>query len=334
MSGPAPEIIIGREAAERERPDANRCLLCESARRKTIYAGQSGKGVHMCLHCGFICATPHRNRNQTREFLQKDYPSADLRDLDLTWQRPWLLQRAERRRDFLNEQVLLPKAARILDVGCYLGHFLYVGRLAGWRMEGIEPHPQVAAFARQQSGVVVHDCFLEEFIEITDEKFDAICLFHVLEHLEDPVNLVSVSRKLISDTGYICVEVPNAESCGRGDWQRFFDADDTHLWFFSRRSLGVLLTHAGYRVTKSEIVPGHSGKKGSILALARPSAESRVPKVCSRMVASASRFKLQLFRWNWRFGVGPAFRIIRRWRNYLSGALRRQRKQRYGRLEI
>ncbi len=61
--------------------------------------------------------------------------------------------------------------------------------------------------------VEVHHCLFEEFT--TTEKFDNIIAARVLEHLDDPVGVLSKIRKFLSPGGRLHVVVPNADSFNR-----------------------------------------------------------------------------------------------------------------------
>ncbi len=67
----------------------------------------------------------------------------------------------------------------------------------------IEKHPRIKGYT----------CLFEEFK--TDRKYDNIVLGHVLEHVEDPVNILKMCGDWLASDGYILAAGPNANSIHR-----------------------------------------------------------------------------------------------------------------------
>lgn len=73
------------------------------------------------------------------------------------------------------------------------------------------------AFARDLGkrfpGIEIVNCLFEDFLPT--RRFDLIILGHVLEHVEDPVAILSRARRWLADGGHIFSAVPNARSIHR-----------------------------------------------------------------------------------------------------------------------
>lgn len=104
---------------------------------------------------------------------------------------------------------------------------------------------------------VVHG-FFEEFA--TDERFDAVVMGFVLEHVDDPELLLRRYAKFLKPGGCLWVAVPNARSLHRliGAAAGFlddvhalsdFDRKLGHRRYYDYSSLIALLGSCGYRVT-------------------------------------------------------------------------------------
>lgn len=61
---------------------------------------------------------------------------------------------------------------------------------------------------------IVH-CLFEDFEPSPDKKFDNIVLGHVLEHVQDPVKILSYAKHWLAPGGKIFAAVPNARSLHR-----------------------------------------------------------------------------------------------------------------------
>lgn len=139
---------------------------------------------------------------------------------------------------------------RLLDVGCGKGRFLAAASAAGWAVLGIEFAPVSAEAARAAYGVEV---IVADFPEIALQGgFDAVTMWHVLEHMPDPAAAVARAADLLRPGGRIVISVPNIDSLqAHLGGERWFHLDlPRHLFHFSPRSLSALVERAGLRVAR------------------------------------------------------------------------------------
>ncbi len=135
---------------------------------------------------------------------------------------------------------------RLLDVGCGSGQFLHSMRELGWDISGVEPDPHALRVARDRLGSCVAQGSLDT-VSTASDRFEAITLYHVLEHVPDPVRTLQACRRLLSPSGSLVIVTPNLESLGRrcfGDAWRGWEVP-RHLFLFSRRSLSAVARRAG-----------------------------------------------------------------------------------------
>lgn len=132
---------------------------------------------------------------------------------------------------------------KLLDFGAGTGDFLSVAREAGWLVSGVEPNEEARLRARQK-GVEVWP----GLGELPDGQFDAITLWHVLEHVPDPEKVIAELRHRLKPSGHIIVAVPNYRSFDARFYGAHWAAYDTprHLWHFSRPSLRALFHEGGF----------------------------------------------------------------------------------------
>jgi 2-polyprenyl-3-methyl-5-hydroxy-6-metoxy-1,4-benzoquinol methylase len=142
------------------------------------------------------------------------------------------------------------KGGKLLDLGCGNGRFLALMRDAGWEVRGVEPDPAAAAkIAQQQFGIPVIVGTLED-AGFPGESFDAITLSHVVEHVHDPIALLSECRRVLKPEGRAVIVTPNLRSLGH---QKFGSSwrglePPRHLLIFSLTALRVCCEMAGLRV--------------------------------------------------------------------------------------
>jgi SAM-dependent methyltransferase len=149
-----------------------------------------------------------------------------------------------------------PAPARVLEVGAAAGFLLDEARVRGYEAVGIEPNDAMAAHARDTLGLDVRTGLLGE-TALEDDAFEAACAFHVLEHVDDPLDALRTIRIALKPGGHLLVEVPNAASAVArrqgADWQPL-DLPH-HVGHHSPGSLRVLLSRSGFELVQLDTVP-------------------------------------------------------------------------------
>jgi SAM-dependent methyltransferase len=151
-------------------------------------------------------------------------------------------------------------AGTLLELGPGGGFFLDVAREAGFDTVGVEPSPELAARAVSEFGLEVECGFLDE-VELSREHFDLICLFHVFEHVDDPVGMLEQLAGLLGDDGLIAMEVPNISSAmarRRADQWAAVQPVELHVSQFTPHTLRQVVEWAGLEVVAIDTVsPWH-----------------------------------------------------------------------------
>jgi SAM-dependent methyltransferase len=135
----------------------------------------------------------------------------------------------------------------ILDIGCGAGDNARIlkSRDPECQVHGITHSPSEAEIAKNwMTSCWVCDIEGELPPGLSNMKFDAIILSHVLEHLRDPSMILRKFSALLRPGGCALIAVPNALSWAmrwrfiRGDFEYTSDGvlDDTHLRFFTYRT--------------------------------------------------------------------------------------------------
>lgn len=143
------------------------------------------------------------------------------------------------------------RVGRVLDVGCGPGHLLAAFRRRGWQTEGTELSEQSAANARVHHGLEVHVGRIEA-LGLPGGRFDAVSMWHVLEHIANPDAVLAEVHRLLRPGGILFVSVPDFASpearLSRAGW---FHLDvPRHLVHFTPRTLGALLAATGFATVR------------------------------------------------------------------------------------
>ncbi len=139
----------------------------------------------------------------------------------------------------------------LVDVGCGGGLLLRMLRERGLPVLGLETSLPAATSAWKRNGVAVVCGDLSKS-PIERGTCAAVTMFHVLEHLHDPVSYLRSARDLLVPGGRLVVQVPNA-SC----WQFLMFGEHwngvdvpRHLVNYRERDLESLLEYCGFQVVR------------------------------------------------------------------------------------
>ena len=145
----------------------------------------------------------------------------------------------------INETV---KQGNILDLGAGTGAFLNTMKQKGWKIVGVEPGKS----ARQQAKNLFDLDFSEtSFLnQLPEKSFDAITLWHVLEHVHQLHLYVERLKNLLKPNGKIFIAVPNYQSLDNSVYKLYWAAYDVprHLYHFTPESVDVLMKQHGLKV--------------------------------------------------------------------------------------
>jgi SAM-dependent methyltransferase len=137
----------------------------------------------------------------------------------------------------------ITRPGRVLDFGCGDGGFIAAAATAGWHAVGVEMQPQ---HARSRGLSVV------ERIEDITGPFDLITLWHSLEHVQSPRDVLAALSERLPAGGILVVAVPNGESVQAQVFgSSWFHLDvPRHLFHFTPPALNRLLAYCGLEVVR------------------------------------------------------------------------------------
>ena len=211
------------------------------------------RNVVRCLNCQLSYLFPLMSAEEEKKLYEEEYRNVpDVEGHYLPQEAEGFFEtelniNAER---FSRVAGVLTPEARILEIGCAAGSFLYCAKDKVAECIGVELHKAFASFVRHKLGIPTFDLPLEE-CDFPPESFDAIFLFHVLEHLRDPVNYLQLLHYLLKAGGYAFIELPNIDDAlltlyNLTSYQAFY-YQPPHSYYFSRHTLSQLLKKAGFQ---------------------------------------------------------------------------------------
>lgn len=169
---------------------------------------------------------------------------------------------------------------RVLEVGCSNGRNISLPLSdIGYHVTGIDLHEPSIEWAKNNCASTNAHFICEDFYQFkTDEKFDAVILSDILEHVADPLTVMRQSAELVNATGIILICIPN----GYGpyeleqkilrvtgmtrllDWmkrfikrvmgrspgkQKEYNHESGHVQFFRQKNIQVMAEAIGYKIS-------------------------------------------------------------------------------------
>lgn len=148
-------------------------------------------------------------------------------------------------------KAISPKGKTLLDFGCGIGDFLKVAQKRKWSVIGIEPNDEARRLANLKTNNAVYN--IEKLDRLNQNNFDVITLWHVLEHLPQIDETMSVLKNLLKHNGVLIVAVPNYKSYDALYYKNFWAGYDVprHLWHFSKSSISKIVEEQQMVVIKT-----------------------------------------------------------------------------------
>lgn len=146
------------------------------------------------------------------------------------------------------------KNGKILDIGCGSGETLFLLKKLGWNVYGLDIDKEAIKNAQKNKLLSVQFGTYKNLKIYPDNFFDAIRLYHVIEHINDPVLCLQLIFKKIKVNGELLIGTPNTQSFMANIFKSYWYNLDTprHLFLFSPQNLRVILEKNGFKVIKTE----------------------------------------------------------------------------------
>jgi len=157
-------------------------------------------------------------------------------------------KRTLRQKRKLIEQVTSQKTGALLDVGSGTGAFLYEMKSNGWNVTGLEPDNDAIVIAKKNYELDLMNT--DKLFHLKANSFDAITLWHVLEHVHQLQDYVKQLKNLLNSEGKLVIAVPNYTSCDEKKYQTYWAAYDVprHLYHFSPKAMETLMSLHGLKI--------------------------------------------------------------------------------------
>lgn len=225
----------------------------------TIIDEKDGFSALACDDCGFVHAVPIPTSDELAEFYRAKFYESD-RKIDYfeaqAAQRDWWHKLFSERLSAFEKH--LGHKGRILDLGCGPGFFLAYAKEQGWEVLGVEPSEKASAFAEKELGIKVLRCGFENIDAETVGSFDVVYSHGVIEHLQNPLEFMELTKALLKDQGLVFVNCANDFNPFQKalretqDYPCWWFVPPEHLNYFTVKTLRKLVEKTGFKVEDSK----------------------------------------------------------------------------------
>jgi len=223
------------------------CPVCSKTefRNKLIVEDKSVShesfAIQQCVACSFQLTNPRPDvASIGRYYESEEYVSHNSAAVGLINQAYKVARFFTVRRKVALLDKTAPRTGKLLDYGCGTGHFLAAAQAGGWQVQGLEPNARARAEASRRVGRPVGN---ENLVVFEPLSFDAITLWHVLEHVHTLNETLQSLVRLLKPDGVLIIAVPNVDSFDAHYYQQDWAAYDVprHLYHFSPKTMTQLL---------------------------------------------------------------------------------------------
>lgn len=204
---------------------------------------------------------------------------------------------------FILEMLEDLRPGRILDLGCSGGLLAEQLVARGHHVTGVD-YIEVPGVKERVSEFVQAD-LADDVTDVLHGTYDVIILADVLEHLPRPLQTLMAVRSLLVPGGQVLISIPNfghwyprgRVTLGAFGYDRRGPLDETHLRFFSRRTLRRFVKRAGFDVLEER----YTGLPMGVLASDR----GRFARAVQRLDRKAVTARPQLFAYQFVLRLVP-----------------------------
>jgi SAM-dependent methyltransferase len=241
----------------------NNCPVCSSTEIKLKltcsdhFRSRETFPLWRCSICGFTFTQDHPDE----EAIGKYYESDDyISHSDTSKGLVNKLYRMVRKRMLRKKRHLVKtetglENGSILDIGSGRGHFAAEMKNAGWSVCGIEINEKAREASAEYFGLDIISP--AEISSLEPGSYDAITMWHVLEHLNDLHGYIKETDRLLRQGGTCIIALPNISSFDASHYGEYWAAYDVprHLWHFDPDTFGFLFESRGFRVVNIRPLP-------------------------------------------------------------------------------
>lgn len=232
------------------------CPVCKSTQIEEIFSAKdytvSGEffSIFQCKRCTLLFTQNVAEQNEMgRYYASENYIShSDTQVGFVNKIYHSIRKKTLQSKKNLIERETIKSNGNILDIGCGTGAFLHTMKTGGWIITGLEPEESARAKATMLYDIEPQPS--QHIFNLPYNTYDAITMWHVLEHVHQLHEYVEQLKNMLTDKGKIFIAVPNYKSLDAKHYSKFWAAYDVprHLYHFSPASMKNLVEQHGLSI--------------------------------------------------------------------------------------
>lgn len=253
------------------------CTLCGRDDAEPIRTADDASGLRValarCRGCGLCYTNPRPSTATIGAYYPEDY-APYVKEMGRSGKQSLWRRTLNRWSDDPRKGMAPRGAGQLLEFGCGSGSYLLRMREQGWTPTGLDFSPTAVERVRSFG--------IEAFVgslpcdALAGRRYDAIAMWHALEHVHDPLAVLRAARELSAPGARLIVATPNFASWSAETFGSAWIGLDVprHLTHFTPATLAAFLERAGFRVVRMRTLP-HPGWIRKSAAEARRQGASR-----------------------------------------------------------
>lgn len=240
-----------------------KCPLCESEKIKHFQTvkdysfSQEDFELYRCNGCYFVFTQHVPDQNHIGRYYQSENYVSHTDTRKGIFFKFYHMARAImlKRKQKSISPFVHTKNPTLLDIGAATGYFLNHMKENGYAVTGVETDPDARAFCKRQFNIESSDP--EVFFKQSEEKFDVITMWHVLEHVHNLHQYIDELHNKLNDNGVVVIAVPNHDSTDRRFFKQYWAAYDipVHLWHFAPDTIAKLFAEHNFKLVAKKSMP-------------------------------------------------------------------------------
>ncbi len=230
------------------------CRNCKSDKIKVfhnkVWSVENGK-VYRCSDCELVFIDPMMSENEEREFYKNYNEHVKKRGVIVENS---VEEFHEKSKSVANERLKVVnkffKNKKVLEIGSSTGAFLSL-------LDDCHTHAcELAIDNLEYSKQFINGKAYNSIDEVKENDFEVICMYHVFEHIRNPIGFLNTCKSLLNMNGYIVIEVPHSNDplITLFDCEEFknFVFQPMHPMVYNEKSLDYVFDKSGFR--KEEVI--------------------------------------------------------------------------------
>jgi 2-polyprenyl-3-methyl-5-hydroxy-6-metoxy-1,4-benzoquinol methylase len=207
--------------------------------------------LQRCNKCSFLFTNPRPNSIEIGKYYQSERYVSHAGDKTSF---SFMYKVYDAVRDYsIKQKLALIKSyhddGNLMDLGCGLGYFLHgATKDSTFKSIGVDISDDAINYVKKRFGYEVKN--ESELDSLTQNSFDIITQWHVLEHVHLLNERMLQLKRLLKKNGTLFIAVPNSNSWDAKHYKEFWDGYDVprHLYHFNQKSFALLMDKHGFKV--------------------------------------------------------------------------------------